>query len=190
MTFGVSVLRDSVSEAVSVAADRADAIIKALKEQGVAEEDIQTANYSVWPEYDWSNNKQRLTGYRVNNSVNAKIRDLETAGETIDAVTRVGGDEVTVNGVSFSIEDNDALIEAAREAAWADAKGKAEQLASLAGVSLGDPVSINESFSTSPQPFRYEDYYAAADDGGATTPISPGEQQVTVSVSVRFDIQR
>lgn len=186
MTFGVQVRRDSVSEAVSVAADRADAVIDALKAAGVADEDIQTANYSVWPEYDWTENQQRLIGYQVSNSVIAKIRDLDSAGETIDSATQAGGDDVTVNGVSFSIEDNEELIEAARQAAWDNARAKADQLAALSGVTLGAPTSINETFAPSPTPFRYEEASLAA--GDVATPIVPGEQAVTVSISVQFSI--
>jgi uncharacterized protein len=150
MTFGVSVTKDSVSEAVAVAADEADAITAALTANGVAEEDIQTSNYSIWPQYNYTSQKQILIGYQVNNNVTVKIRDIETAGATIDAATAAGGDDVTVNGVAFSIEDNDALITAARDAAYNDAKAKAEQLAELSGVTLGDPISISENFSPAP----------------------------------------
>lgn len=190
MSFGVSVMRDSVSEAVAVAAEKAEAVIESLKASGVAEEDIQTANYSVYPQYDWSNNTQKLVGYQVNNSVIAKIRDLESAGNVIDSATAAGGNETTVSGVSFSIEDNDALIEAAREAAWNDAKQKAEQLASLSGVTLGSPTTISETFAPRPQPFAYDEIaFAQADGADFTTPINPGEQQVAVSLSVQFSIE-
>lgn len=117
MSFGVSVRRKTVGEAVSDAAERADAIIASLKNNGVLEEDIQTTNYSIYPEYDYRNNRERLIGYQVNNTVKAKIRDLDNAGAIIDDVTAAGGDDVRVSGVSFSIEDNQALIEAARAAA-------------------------------------------------------------------------
>ncbi|MEZ5175629.1 MAG: SIMPL domain-containing protein [Acidimicrobiia bacterium] len=188
MTFGVSVRRDSVADAVAVAADKADALISALKANGVAEEDIQTANYSVYPQYDWRNETQTLIGYEVNNQVIVKIRDLDTAGAVIDAATAAGGNETTVQGVSFSIEDNDALIEAARQAAWNDAQDKAEQLASLAGVTLGAPTMISETFAPQPQPFAYDSIaFAEAADGA--TPISPGEQLVAVSLSVQFAIE-
>lgn len=185
MAFGVSVTKDSVSEAVAIAADEADAIMAALMSNGVAEEDIQTSNYSIWPQYDYTAQKQVLIGYQVNNDVTVKIRDIETAGATIDAVTAAGGDDVTVNGVAFSIEDNDALITAARDAAFADAKAKAEQLAALSGVTLGDPISISENFSPAPQPYRYDEVVFAGADS-AETSISPGEQSVVVSVAVQF----
>jgi hypothetical protein len=159
----------------------------ALMSNGVAEEDIQTSNYSIWPQYDYTGQRQILVGYQVNNNVTVKIRDIETAGATIDAVAAAGGDDVTVNGVSFSIEDNEALITAARDAAFADAKAKAEQLAELSGVTLGDPISISENFSPAPQPYRYDEVVFAGADS-AETSISPGEQSVVVSVAVQFSI--
>ncbi|MFO7700126.1 MAG: SIMPL domain-containing protein [Acidimicrobiia bacterium] len=187
MSFGVQVVDDSVSVAVDRAADRADAVIDALIASGVAEADIQTANYSVYPRYEWRNDQQILTGYEVSNTVTAKIREIGTAGGTIDAVTAAGGDDVTVSGVSFSIEDNEALLEAAREAAWTDARAKAEQLASLSGVTLGAPSAISESFSSAQPPIWY-DVRAEASDGGAVTPITPGEQEVAVTLQVQFSI--
>lgn len=187
MSFGVSVLADSVSDAVEQAATRADAVIAALDANGVAEEDIQTTNYAIYPQYDWRNDQQVLLGYQVSNTVTAKIRDISAAGSTIDAVTAAGGDDVTVSGVTFSIEDNEELISAAREAAWNDALAKGNQLAALSGVSLGTPTSIVESFTTSGPPIAYEEGIAGAADS-AITPIAPGQQDVVVTINVRFAI--
>lgn len=190
MSFGVRVVDESVSVAVDRAAERAEAVIAALEAAGVSEDDIQTANYSIYPRYDWRNDTQELIGYEVANSVIAKIRDLDAAGVTIDSVTDAGGDDVTVSGVSFSIEDNEALVEAAREAAWNDARSKADQLAALSGVGLGEAVSISESFSTSGPPIAFDDLVARTEAGdGAITPIQPGEQVVAVSLQVQFDIE-
>jgi uncharacterized protein YggE len=188
MSFGVRVLADSVSDAVAQAAEDADAVIAALRDAGVAEEDIQTTNYSIYPRYDWRNDTQVLLGYEVTNTVVAKIRDLESAGSTIDAVTAAGGDAVTVSGVSFSIEDNDELIEAAREVAWNDAEAKATQLASLSGVDLGEPTAISESFTSSGPPIPFEEAFAADAAGELATPIVPGEQLVAVTLQVQFAI--
>ena len=146
MRFGVSVLRPTVDEAVGDAAALADGLISSLESSGVAQEDIQTANYSITPEYDYSGDQRRLVGYRVNNTVVAKIRDLDSAGSVIDATVATVGDEIQVSGVSFSIEDYTELIAAALTASWDDALSKAEQLATLAGIELGEDVMISESF--------------------------------------------
>jgi uncharacterized protein YggE len=184
VTLGVSVLRPTVDQATGDAATLAAAVIDALQAKGVAEEDIQTANYSIFPEYDWSGDTQRLLGYRVNNEVRAKIRDLDNAGSIIDAATAAGGDATVVSGLSFSIEDNAELLQMARTAAWNDAEGKARQLAQLAGLSLGPATSITESISYEAPPIYWERDMAAAAEG--STPIQSGTQDVTVVIQVTF----
>lgn len=186
VTIGISVGRSTVSEAVDVAAVRATDLIDALRGVGVAEVDIQTSNYSIHPEYDYRENQTpRITGYRVDNTLNVKIRDLDRAGEVLDAATAAAGDEVRVNGVSFVLEDNDALLVAARAAAWEDAKAKAEQLADLADVTLGAPVTISETVGSVPVPI-----YARAEvaPGDVATPIQPGQETVSVDLLVTFAI--
>ena len=187
MSFGVSVLRPTVKQAVADAATLADGLIATLEGSGVATEDIQTANYSIYPEYDYSSDERRLTGYRVSNTVTARIRDIDSAGSVIDAAVAGTGDEIQVSGVSFSIEDDEELISAARDAAWQDARAKAQQLADLAGLTLGDAVMISESVASAPpQPI----FRAAFEDSVAQsveTPIEAGQQQVAVTLQVRFE---
>lgn len=183
---GVSVLADTVDEAAATAAEKAQALIDSLTSNGVAEDDITTTDYSIYPEYDYSSNQERLIGYRVNNTVRAKIRSIESTGTVIDDAVAAGGDDVTVNGLSFSIEDNDELVAAAREAAWNDAMAKATQLAELSGQALGDATSITESVSMPPVPIPY-----ASDEAGAEralTPIEPGTSAVTITLQVQFGL--
>ena len=187
MSFGVSVLRPTVTQAVADAAALADQLISTLTSSGVATEDIQTANYSIYPEYDYSRDQRKLVGYRVSNTVTAQIRDIDSAGSVIDAAVSGVGDEIQVSGVSFSIEDDEELISAARDAAWEAARSKAQQLADLAGLTLGKAVMISESVAgTPPQPL----YRAAFDEtiaGSMETPIEAGQQQVAVTLQVRFE---
>ncbi len=183
---GVSLMRSSVDQATRDAADLASGVIDAVRSAGVEERDIRTTNYSIWPEYDYRNDQQTLRGYRVTNTISIKIRDLDAAGAVIDAATAAGGDEAVVNGIRFDIEDNGALVVAAREAAWNDAFAKAQQLASLAGLELGSAVSISESTTSAP-PIYYDRAYGLAESGDAT-PIQPGEQQVSVTITVSFAV--
>ncbi len=188
LDLGVSVLRDTVSAAAGDAADLAEALIASLTGRGVAREDIRTSNYSIYPEYDYREDRQTIRGYRVTNTVSVRIRDLGNAGEVIDAAVAAGGDDVVVNSLGFDLEDNQGLVRQAREAAWEDARAKAEQLADLAGVQLGSPLSIAETFAPTP-PIIYEEYAYAA-EADAATPIEPGQLSVTVTVEVRFAITR
>ena len=181
---GVSVLGETVDQAATTAAEKAQAVIDALTSNGVAEEDITTTDYSIYPEYDYSSNEERLIGYRVTNTVKAKIRDLDSTGAVLDAATVAGGDDVVVNGLSFSIEDNDELVAAAREAAWNDALTKANQLAELSGQSLGKATTITETVSMPPIPIPYA--AEAAGDRALETPIEPGTSAVTITLQVQF----
>ena len=187
VSLGISLLRPTVDAATAEAAAKATEIINALKGAGVAEDDIQTSNYSIYPEYDYSGTVQRLLGYRVNNQVNVKIRNLETAGATIDAATAAGGDATVVSSLAFSIEDNSELLQMARTAAWADAEAKARQLAQLAGLELGSAISITESISYETPPIYYDRAMAGATEN-ASTPIESGTQDVIINIQVTFRI--
>lgn len=186
LTIGINLNRDTVSQATEDAARLATELIDAVKAGRIEGADIQTANYSIYPEYDHRNDTRRLIGYRVSNDVRVKIRDLDRAGEIIDSASALGGNEVVVQGLGFSLEDNELLEVAAREAAWKDAQGKAEQLARLAGVALGKPTSISESFSAPPPLQRIA--YAEASMGGASTPVQAGELDVRVTIQVTFGL--
>ena len=183
---GVSVLGETVDQAATTAAEKAQALIDALTSNGVAEEDITTTDYSIYPEYDYSSNEERLIGYRVSNTVQAKIRDLDSTGAVLDAATAAGGDDVVVNGLAFSIEDNDELVAAAREAAWNDAMTKANQLAELSGQTLGEATTITETVSMPPIPIPYA--VEATADRAVETPIEPGTSAVTITLQVQFGL--
>ncbi|MBA2338716.1 MAG: SIMPL domain-containing protein [Acidimicrobiia bacterium] len=181
---GVSVLGDTAQQAIADAADLAARVITILEQAGVAPGDRQTTSYAVHPEYDYSGERQRLVGYRVTNALAVKLRDLQQAGALLDQVTAAGGDDVVVHGIRFDLEDNQAMLEDARTAAWNDARAKAEQLAALAGVTLGDPLSMVERLDPISQPI-----YARTEALDETaTPIEPGEVDVVVRVDVRFAI--
>jgi uncharacterized protein len=184
---GVSVLGETVADATTRASERADALIEALAGGGIARDDITTTNYSILPEYDFRGQQQRLIGYRVNNTVRAKIHDIAAAGEVIDSAVAAAGDEATVSGLSFSIEDDAELVEAARTAAWEDARAKAEQLASLSGRTLGAVTAITETVTSTPPPIPYFEGDAAADR--AATPIVPGLSTVTITLQVNFALE-
>ena len=189
INIGVSVTRDTVGEAVSDAAELADGVISALVGQGVAEEDIRTAQFSISPEFDFERRgRTRLIGYRVENRLSVKIRDLDRAGEIIDGATTAAGDEVVVSRVSFSVEDNEALLEEARAAAWSDAQAKATQLALLAGVELGAATTVSESVGATFPQDEYSFAFGSARLASGVTPIQPGQLDVTVILQVRFDI--
>jgi uncharacterized protein YggE len=179
---GVSVLADTVEGATSVAADRAGAVTSALTSAGISSDDLATTEYSIRPEYDYSGNEQRLTGYRVSNMIRARLRDIDTTGALLDSLSDVGGDETLVNGLVFGVADESALRAEARETAWKDALAKATQLADLSGRTLGNATSIIESVRPPSSPVRM----LAAEMAERPTPIQPGSTMVTVTLEVEF----
>jgi len=183
---GVSVLADTVQDATNTAAERAEAVMSALKASGITVEDVTTTEYSIRPEYDYSENKQRLMGYRVSNTVRATHRDITATGPLLDSISSAGGDETRVNGLSFGVADETSLLADAREAAWNDARSKAEQLATLSGHTLGKAVSITETVQGPVVPMPRMLAADMATSERASTPIQPGTSSVKVTLQVEF----
>lgn len=181
---GISVLAATVVEGRSVATAKARDLIASLKDRGVADQDVQTARYTIHPEYDHHEGQQRLRGYRVSNDLQMALRDLGSAGEILDAAAEAGGDEVTINNVSFSVENQSAARDQAREAAWSDAHARAEHLARLSGRTLGEVAHIVETSGSPSGPGPLARMAMAAE----AAPIEAGTTSITVSLEVRFDL--
>lgn len=187
VTVGIQSTATTVAEARDKAATAASAVIDSLKDQDIDDGDIQTVGLSISPVYEYRTNESpRITGYTVTNTVTARVRDLETMSTVIDEAVAAGGDDSRLQGISFGIEDETDARAQAREAAMADAKAKAEQLARLGDVTLGAPVAISEGTTSTSGVARPGQ--AIAEDS-AVTPIEPGTNTITVDVSVRFAVE-
>jgi len=190
LSLGVQVEAVTLNEANTKAAAAMDALIKVLKAQGVADKDIQTQNFNIYPVYDYNKDtgKATIRGYQVTNTVTVKIRVIANTGKIIDASVVAAGDAVRVNRIYFSVDNPTAAMNQARELALLDAKAKAEQIARVTGVSLG-PVSFVSDSSGSGRFITPSFDAKAAGAEGATTPILPGDTDVTVSVQVIYNIK-
>ncbi|MXZ89372.1 MAG: DUF541 domain-containing protein [Dehalococcoidia bacterium] len=186
---GVEVQADTVAEARAGAAEAANAVVAALRANGVEDSDIRTVDFSIRPVYDYSRETPRIIGYFVSNNVLVTVRDVESVGELIDAVAEAGGDAVRFNGISFSHEDPAALTEQARALAIEDARAKAEQLAELTGVTLGSVLSVVETSWASPLLGQARGMEFAMADSAATS-IQPGTSAVTVTVQAVWEIEK
>ncbi len=184
LNLGVEAEAETVAQAQAQAATAMQAVIDELKARGVADADIKTQYYSIYPIRDYQKDTSVIIGYRVTNTVTVKVRDVENTGTIIDAVAAAAGDNIRINSIYFTVDDTSAYLEQARADAMADAKAKAQQLADLAGVSLGKPTYISEGGSYIP--YIYAD--RALLDEGSSTPISPGETEVRLSVQVVYSI--
>ncbi len=191
---GVSVERKSVGEAREEAASAMITVLDSLAANGIAETDIQTQAFSIRPEYDYDYNRdpvQILRGYRVNNEVTAKVRELETLSQVIDDAAAAGGNVVLINSIQFMIEDTTALATQARVLAIKNAEAKAQTLATESGVTIGKPLSISEQTSTAAPPIAFDRALAVvAEEASVTaTPVQSGELTVTVNITVVYEIE-
>ena len=186
LRLGVEVQAATVAIAQSQAIEAMDEVMTALTDNGVAEKDIQTQYFSIRQitRWDQDDDEEVVIGYRVTNTVTAKIRDVDEAGTVIDAVAAAGGDFIRIDSINFSVDDPSAYYEEAREEAMADAEAKAEQLAELAGGNLGKATYISESSQTPPPIYRQDIYEEAIP--AAETPISPGEMEISLTVQVAY----
>jgi uncharacterized protein YggE len=188
---GVQTRAASAIEAASRNQAAVEKVMAALEDQGIAEKDIQTSNYSIWPEQrrqPRGDDEVVIDGFRVSNSVAVRVRDLDRLGELLAAVTNAGAN--SINGINFAVEDTAALEARAREAAMQDARRRAESLAELAGVELGDVQQIAMTAGGGyPRPIPMARMEAMAMDAAPAPSIAPGESSMTVNVQVTYAIR-
>jgi len=182
LSLSVQVNSFSVSSALSQADSTTRAVRAALTSRGVAARDIQTSDLYISPNY--SNNSQIPTSYAVSESLTATLNNLKVAGAQINAAVRAGGNAVSVNGVSLNLTDTGKLMAAARARAVADARAQASQYAAALHEPLGAVISVTpvQQPSVTPEPFAMNSATKAA----PSVPISPGTQQLTVSITVVY----
>jgi uncharacterized protein YggE len=185
VTFGVELRGDDPVALVDEAASKADGAIAAVKEMGVADEDIQTVGYNLWVETVTDPQTGVPTGevvYHLSHSIQVTLRGLERVGELLAAVIGAGAN--TISGVEFTVEDPGALVEEARQEALQDARSKAERMAEMLGVVVGQPILVEEVGGGYPTSVERASVVAAS--GGAAPPVSPGSFSVSVSVQVVY----
>jgi len=190
LRLGIEAQDSSVSTAQAQANGAMNAVMSALQNSGIADKDIQTQYFNIQRVTRWDENKGQevVIGYRVTNMVTAKVRQMDNVGAIIDAVAVAGGDLTRVDGISFTIEDPSAYYDEARTKAMADAAAKAEQLAEMAGVTLGKATYIAEN-TPSPYPiYREQAYGPVAAAPAMDTPISAGEMEISLKVQVTYAI--
>ena len=201
-TFSVTVQETAkdVKTAQDAATKKNNDIVAYLKAGGVNEKDIQTTDYSVNPQYDYSQGacpqygycppgKQTLTGYQVSQTETVKVRDTTKAGDLLAGVGSRGAS--SVSGLSFTIEDETTLQAQARDKAIAKAKEKADALAKSLGVEIVRVVGFSENGG----PIYYAKgmggvaMSADAMPAPAAPEISVGQNKITSNVSITYEIR-
>lgn len=180
----------SQSQTVKGAQDQINSVInkvsQAVKGFGVAAEDIQTTNYNINPDYDFSSGgSQKIRGYTAQTTLSIKVRQIDKINDVIDASTQNGANEIS--GVSFDVEDKTKAKNEAREKAVAEAKKQAEEASKIAGFKLGKIINYSEGSSAFPEPipFRAMGTEVASDK---TTQVEPGSSEVIITATLSYEI--
>ena len=187
-TFDVHVTRSTVQDALNALATSVNRVLRTLDRSGIAKKLIQTSNLNINQHYD---SQGRPSGYDATESVVARIKPLNHAGTAISHAATASGNDVSVDGMSFDVTDDDALLSQARSAAFADAKQRAKQYADLAGRSLGDVQKISETVQETervPGPYPYASAASGSVEALKAVPLQAGQQPVTVTVTVVWTI--
>jgi hypothetical protein len=189
ISLGLQTQMVKVADAQKENTDKMNKIIAELKAMGIESKDIQTANYSIYPNYEYPNGKQVLKNYIVSQNINVKIRNLEKIGDVVQKAGTLGANQI--GGLSFTIDEPEKIKQLAREKALLAAKEKAESLAKIAGVKLGKLVSFTESAYGGPIP-NVREYALKVDANAAAAALAPtveaGSQDIIVDVMVTYEV--
>lgn len=168
-------------------AARMDRVLAALKRAGVADRDVRTASISLSPQYRYGENQPPIiTGYQASNSVTVKFREIARSGTILDALVATGANQIS--GPELGLDNPNAAMDEARLDAVAKARARAELYAKAAGLRVKRILSISEGVYDMPRPMPVMVRgMAMAQD--AESKIMPGEQQVGVTLSVRFELE-
>ena len=184
---GVQAQASTASEALETVGTKSQALIDTLKGTGIDEKDIQTAGLSLNPTY--GNDGQQITGYQASTNVTATIDDVTKVGDVVDALKGLVGEQLTLQGVSFSYKDPEAVLADARTAAVANAKVRAEQYAKAAGVELGGVLRIVEGSVATPVMYRELSTAGAPAADASKVAVAPGSQDLAADISVVYEMR-
>jgi uncharacterized protein YggE len=185
---GVVTRAARATAAIQQNAARMERVRAALKRAGIADKDIQTSSINLNPEYRYEQNKSPiLTGYTASNQVSVRFRDIAKTGEILDVLVAEGANQI--NGPSLTIDKPEEALDEARLRAVAAGRARAELYARALGMRVSRLLSVSESggYAVPPPMPMYARVEAMSAD--AATKIDPGEQKVSVSVAMSFELQ-
>jgi uncharacterized protein len=185
---GVVTRAASATAAIQQNANRMERVRAALRKAGVEDKDIQTSSINLNPDYVYAERQPpRLTGYQASNQVSVRFRDIRKTGEILDALVAEGANQI--NGPTLTIDKPEAALDEARLKALANGRARAELYARGLGMRVTRLLSVSETggYAAPPPMPMYARAEMAAQD--AKTSIDPGEQKVSVSVAMSFELQ-
>jgi hypothetical protein len=186
---GVMTRASSATQALQQNAQRMERVIAALRRAGVAERDIQTSSINLNPDYRHVENELPiLTGYNAHNQVTVRFRDIAQSGRILDALVAEGANQI--NGPSLTIDKPEAALDEARRNAITVARTRAQLYAQATGKRVGRILAISEGGGGFPRPEAIMVTGSRVGRGEmADTKIVPGEQTLSVSIQVTFELE-
>jgi uncharacterized protein YggE len=180
-SFGVQSGGETAAAALAANSAAMDDVVAALRDAGIGQDDLRTEQVSVYPRM--SEDGRAVVGYDASNTVRATIRDLDRAGAVVDVAVGAGANQVY--GPTLTLSDSRAQYAAAVDAAFDDARARAEAIAAKAGLTLGAPVAIVESGGVAAPGF---DRLAATEAAAADVSVQAGVQEVAATLTVTFTV--
>jgi len=195
---GVSVEADTAQKAEEMLAERINPIIAFLKEKGIADKDLKTSNFSIYPRYEYprivcitypcdQQGERTLAGFEATQSLTVKVRDLSSAGTLLAGASEIGA--TNVSGLAFTVEEKDAIERDVRQEAIEEARQKARDLARDLGVSLGRVVSFSDgNYGYGRLALETSAYGIGGASPKATPEIPVGENTIYSNVTITYEI--
>jgi len=178
----------SAKAATDMLGQKFEAVVKTVKDKGVTTDDLKTMNVSVNPVYDYTNGQQNLKGYEASESIEVKIRDLDSVGEVLAAATAQGVNQA--GGINFAIDRPEALQEQAETKAITEARERGQRLAKALGATLGSVKTFVTDGNDSPRPMPYAAVSKEGDQAtGIAPPVPAGTNTITAHVTVTFELR-
>lgn len=189
VTAGVMTQGASAAEALAANTTAMTSLFSALKDEGIAEKDMQTSNFMIQPRYDYNDGKQPplLVGYDVSNNVTVTVHKIDGLGALLDKVVKAGSNQI--NGISFDVSNPTEGLDEARKLAVADATRKAKLYAAAMGVNLGPVLTVSEGTNYQPPVPMLRTTAAPMADGGRPVPVAAGEETLAMDVNITWEIQ-
>jgi uncharacterized protein YggE len=188
ITAGVVTLAPTATAALAQNATQMASVRAALKRAGIADRDIQTSSINLYPDYrqDAQGSNPQIVGYRASNEVSVKFRDIAATGRVLDALVAQGANQI--NGPTLAIDKPEAALDEARTQALANARARADLYARALGKRVARILSISEAGASYAPPVIMM-RQMARDNVSSLPLIDAGEQSVSISLSVSFELE-
>lgn len=191
VSLGIKTDGQSVADITKQNVNAVNKIISDIKKLQIPENDIQTTQYTVTPNYTWTSKEGTVpNGYTIQQTVDVKIRDFDKISNVLQTAANDGAN--VVNSLQFTVDNPAQFRQEARAKAIEQARANAENLAKSSGVKLGKIINVYEGYN--PTPVIYNSMKSvggagAADSSVPAPTIQPGQQEIQVTINLTYQVK-